>query len=276
MLTSLTLRNNQKVIAADVWKDDGPFFCPECRGETVVHKGNIKIHHFAHKPPISCEYGKGESLEHMECKTEIYNELLKNQNLICELEKPLGKVRPDVYIKSNVSGRSYAIEVQISNLTMDKIIYRTRQYNSLGISVLWLSPYKDELDKKIYSPQAWEKWIHATYFGRVYYWLYGLTLQPIHFGEHRKYVDESSWYESGGYERSAGGYFKTQKRTKVISRGKPVDITKSFKPVNRDAWVGGDMLVPQCKILMDTQDVWWKNSEQPAKKEQPVWVTVNS
>lgn len=273
MLTSTTA-NGEKVLAALAEKSSGPFSCPECNHETVLHKGLIKVHHFAHKPPVFCEYGKGESEEHRKCKQEIYTELIKDDRLECELEKPLGKVRPDIFIFSKASGKKYAIEVQISALTMEKIIYRTRQYDVLGIYVLWLSPYSDDLERYTYSPKTWEKWVHATYFGRVYYWLHGLTVVPIHFGSHTKWVEESTWYEPGGYEQSAGGYFKRQKRKKKISKGEPVEITKAFKATSRDAWAGGDIIVPKCKILADTQAAWWKADRNTAESNRTIWVTA--
>lgn len=261
MLTSLTV-DRKKLWAALAEKSNAPFYCPECGGETVLHKGRVKIHHFAHKSGALCEYGGGESEAHMRCKSEIYMELAKHTQLECELEKPLGKVRPDVWVLSKATGNQCAIEVQISTLTMDKIIYRTEQYNRLGVYVLWLSPWTDDLDKRIYSPRMWEKWVHATYFGRVYYWRNGLTVTPIHFGDNKTWVEESTWYEPGGYEMSAGGYFRTQKRTKVICPGNDVDIAKAFKPVQREAWAGGDIFVPKSRLLVDTQPVWWKGKEQ--------------
>ena len=51
----LTAENEkgQKVIAVETEKTDGPFHCPECQKETVLHKGKIKVHHFAHKTQLS-------------------------------------------------------------------------------------------------------------------------------------------------------------------------------------------------------------------------------
>jgi competence protein CoiA len=274
MLTSLSI-DGQKVIAQSTEKKSGPFVCPECGSETILHKGRIKIHHFAHKPPVSCEYGKGESLLHMHCKMEIYNHLTQIDRLDCELEKPLGKVRPDIYIYSKNKGKAYAIEVQISTLTMDKIIYRTKEYAKLGIYVLWLSPYNQELSNRLYAPKSWEKWLHATYFGRVYYWTHGLNVTPIHFSTYRKWIEETTWYESGGYEQSAGGYLKAQKRQKRVIRGEAINIAQSFKPTDRDQWSGGDIFIPKCKILIDNQSPWWNETAQPAAPRQ-VWVTVNA
>lgn len=256
----LTAKNAKEkiVLASTSQKSDGPFYCPDCESEMILHKGRITIHHFKHKSHVRCEYGNGESEVHRRCKYEIFTELSRYNGLGCVLEKSLGKVRPDVFMVSKKTGNKCAIEVQISALTMDKIMYRTRQYESLGIYVLWLSPYSDDLDSDVYAPKSWEKWVHATYFGRVYYWLRGLSLLPIHFGEHRKWVEESVWFEPGGEECSAGGYFKTQKRTRTICKGPHVQIPSAFKPTIRNAWASGDIVVPQCRILLDKQPAWWK------------------
>ena len=61
MLTANRLSDAVKVIACDMYKTDGPFYCPICGTETILHRGPIKIAHFAHKPPTTCEYGRGES-----------------------------------------------------------------------------------------------------------------------------------------------------------------------------------------------------------------------
>src|SRR5215469_18611756 len=44
-------------LAWEVTKGDGPFTCPECKASVLLRKGEIKIHHFAHIPSTSCQYG---------------------------------------------------------------------------------------------------------------------------------------------------------------------------------------------------------------------------
>ena len=61
MLCGIISSSNQKVIARQVTKNHGPFHCAGCEHELIVKKGNIKVHHFAHKPPYSCSRGEGES-----------------------------------------------------------------------------------------------------------------------------------------------------------------------------------------------------------------------
>jgi competence protein CoiA len=257
VITSI-LGNEQKVIARDVQKSDGPFFCPKCRQEMILRKGRVKTHHFAHKPPVSCQYGKGESEFHRICKQAIYDSLHQVDGVdSCELEKDLGNVAPDIYFENK--SIKIAIEVQISNLTMDKIIERTKEYNRLGIYVLWLPIFHSDMQAERYAPKQWEKWLHATNFGRVYYWLYGTTVAAIHFDEYLLWVNESSWYDTNGDERSEGGYFMKSKRYRTINRKNlDLNIAQDFKLENRKSWKGGSIFIPNCKIIIDKTPAWWK------------------
>ena len=51
MLTSIC-RNERKAYADIASKSDAPFKCPMCGNETILRKGKVKVHHFAHKPPV--------------------------------------------------------------------------------------------------------------------------------------------------------------------------------------------------------------------------------
>jgi len=44
-----------------------------------------------------------------------------------------------------------------------------------------------EFDGKRYSPRLWEKWLHALYFGRVYYWM-KVSVVSYHFDPNYKTV----------------------------------------------------------------------------------------
>lgn len=248
MLTSIRQSDKDKVYAKDVDKSDAPFECPVCRGETVLRKGAVKIHHFAHKPPVFCEYGKGESEAHRNCKQSIFEALKVAPDVTeCELEKNFGRVVSDVFFV--LSGRKVAIEVQISNLTMNRIIERTEAYNDLGIYVLWMPLFDSKLNKATYAPKLWEKWLHATYFGRVYYWLEGLSVMPIHFSDHLLWVEATEY---------GGGYDRKSKRYRTPKRGSILNILNDFEFRSRSDWKGGSIYVPHCKLLVDNRDAWWK------------------
>ena len=120
----------KRFLARDEAKCNQPFFCAECGDEAILKKGTVKIHHFAHRPPVTCEYGRGETEKHRVCKMEIF-EGLKEHRRFRQLEKGMGTVRPD--ISAVMDDIPIAVEVQISTLTMDQIIYRTSEYAKRGI-----------------------------------------------------------------------------------------------------------------------------------------------
>ena len=228
MLSAIRNRDHQKVLAGQELKSNLPFSCPVCKDEVILRQGSIKIAHFAHKPPVSCKYGSGESESHMRAKIEIYENLIKSQYVTkCEMERYLETVRPD--ISCYIQGVPVAIEVQISKLSLEEIIYRTIEYGRKGIYVLWLPLFTDKLRAKRYSPALWEKWLHTTYFGRVYYWQEGLNIVPVHFSKHHLYVEEQSWFDSYGQEKSAGGYWKESKRYKNPQVGRPAKMIGNFR-----------------------------------------------
>lgn len=153
MLTSIRKTDSAKVVAIYSEKNLGPFLCPECKCETILKKGRIKSPHFAHKPPFSCQFGTGEKEFHRKAKDEIYKELSNSEIVdFCELEFGLKDVRPDVYFEMNKT--KFAIEIQVSNFTLNEIINRTEKYNYLGVYVLWLPPYNDKLKSKRYAPKS--------------------------------------------------------------------------------------------------------------------------
>lgn len=204
----------------------------------------MKVHHFAHKPPITCEYGRGETEQHRECKLTIYDGLSHDQRFReVEIERSMGTVRPDV--SGYMNRIPFAIEVQISALTMDQIIYRTGEYAKKGIYVLWLALYQAALEEKRYSPRVWERWVHAAYFGRIYYWASCLEAIPYHFGECIEFVESC-------------GYRKLFKRFRVPKRGNPVSLGDSFVPRHRTVeWRSRRLVIPESRLLIDTQPVWW-------------------
>ncbi|MDY0270585.1 competence protein CoiA [Trichloromonas sp.] len=257
MLCGIRCSDERKVFARESTKEESPFVCPRCKNELVIRKGNIKIHHFAHKPPFNCSHGEGETEAHRRCKESIYNNLKSKTNVThVDVEADLGSLVADIY--AVINGAPVAIEVQKSNISVNEITRRTTEYHKAGISVLWLALFNDRLNNERYSPGAWEKWCHAVYFGRVYYWLGESTVLPVHFSEYHLYVEESTWFESGGYEQSAGGYYKTSKRYKTPVPGNEVDIATHFSPSTKNEWQGGTVYIPSCRIYLDKQRAWWK------------------
>ncbi len=256
MLCGIRMSDSLKVFASCSEKAHGPFVCPGCKQELILKKGSIKVHHFAHKPPFSCNRGQGESDAHRRCKESIYHSLAQCSNVTnLDVEADFGEVVADIYCLIN--NQPVAIEVQRSNLSVNEITVRTAAYAKLGIYVLWLALSNEKLNDEKYSPKAWEKWCHAAYFGRVYYWISELIILPVHFSEYSLYVESSSWYDEYGEEQSAGGYTKSSKRYKTPCKGPYLNLVDDFGPSNKPAWSGGTIHLPQCKIYSDRHRKWW-------------------
>ena len=244
MLSATKISNNEKVYAWLINREDKPFSCPECGDEVILKKCINKVDHFAHKPPTSCEFGQGESEKHRACKLEIYERLLKEPSVTgCEIEKYFESVRPDIFCY--IRGIPVAIEVQISTLHIDQIIYRTIEYGRKGIYVLWLPLFSDKLLTTRYSPRLWEKWLHTTYFGRVYYWCKGLLLAPVHYDKHFIHIEERSWFDSDGNEDSGGGYDKLSIKFRTPKLGELINLVRDLKPLYRKPTLTPMYTVPE-------------------------------
>lgn len=256
MLTAIRQSDAIKVLARQSERIESPFLCALCRREMILRKGPIKIHHFSHKPPTTCSLGKGETELHHRAKLEMYDALRADALASeVELEKNLGGSIADVYAR--ISCIRVAVEIQRSSLSVNDIITRTRNYHRLGIAVLWIGLPNPSLPSKQYSPRAWEKWCHAAYYGRVYYWKQGQTLQVVHFDPYNIHVPSSTWFQDGS-EQSAGGYDRVSKRWRTPNPGGSVLLARGFQSAARSAWSGGTVSVPDCTLYVDRQRKWWR------------------
>jgi len=244
MLTAAREDDGQKVAAWEVERADGPFRCFCCRQVVRLRKGEIKAAHFAHVPPVTCEYGTGESEAHRRCKLALFENLSADPRVRkCEVERDLGTVRPDV--SAYISDVPVAIEVQLSNLPLQRIQFRTAEYARKGIYVLWLPLHGAQLKGELYALRPWEEWLHAAYLGRVYYWLDGLRVLPMHFRDYYRSVRG----RTRDYEQLA--------HRKVPIEGQVARITEDFRPVNRAAWSARRISIPPAKLYADTQPDWY-------------------
>jgi competence protein CoiA len=249
MLCAIRKSNNRSVIAKWESKANGPFTCPGCGDEVVFRQGSVRVNHFTHKSSLTCGAAAGETNDHRRCTLEIYEMLLRQPGVTdVRLERSLGTVRPDV--SARINGVPVAIEVQISNLAQEKIIHRTKEYESKGIYVLGLPQWSPYLDGTRYSPRLWEKWVHAAYFGRVYYWMHGIEVASYHFDPHVSRVPETSWYAKDGERMSAGGYNRRSKRYRAPVRHEILNLVRDFVPVQREHWQTKGFSVPSAKLFV--------------------------
>lgn len=173
-----------EVVATEVSPEDGPFSCPACREQVILKQGRKVIAHYAHYPDAECTYaGEGESDEHRLAKLEMYRVLLQAPGVTdVRVERYLQDVRPDVSFVLN--GQLVAIEIQVSQLSRDDIEWRTTAYARKDIAVLWTPLLLPEVCEERYAPRDWERYLHAMYYGRAYYFAKDLELQPVKFEEY--------------------------------------------------------------------------------------------
>jgi competence protein CoiA len=249
MLSAKRKSDGQVVTAYMESKGNAPFLCLECNEEVILKTGRYRVNHFAHANPIACKFAEGESDTHRRCKLEIYLALQKEAGVShLALERPFGNVRPDV--SAVIRDVPIAIEVQISSLSQDTIMRRTIEYAQNGMYVLWLLQWTPKLDAKRYTPRHWERWIHAAYFGRVYYWVEGLTVVSYHFDPHFRSVPKKSWYSEAGKKVTAGGYSQRLKQHRTVVREHTLNLATDFAPKQRYWWEGEGLKVPDAKLYM--------------------------
>jgi len=250
MLSARRKSDGQAVTAYLSSKSHAPFVCIVCNDPVVLKIGRGHISHFAHANPLACRYAENESEAHKRCKMEIYIALSRQPGVRnVTLECPLENVRPDV--SAEINGVPVAIEVQISSLSPETIQRRTIEYARDGIYVLWLLQWTPKLDARRYTPRLWEKWIHAAYFGRVYYWTHGLNVVSYHFDPIHRTIPKKTWYSESGKKMTAGGYSQRSKRYRTPVRGRTFNLATDFGPRNRDWWEGNGIVVPAAKLYID-------------------------
>lgn len=251
MLSAKRKSDGQTVLAYDERKENGPFSCLECGDPVILRTGRNRINHFAHEYPLAKHYAENESDEHRRCKMEIYEALLRHPHASrVAMERRIGETnRPDV--SALIAGVPVAIEVQLSNLSIETIMSRTIDYHRRGIYVLWLLQWTPALDQPRYTPRVWEKWIHTAYFGRVYYWTRGLEVVSYHFEPSLRSVPRKTWYAKNGQQMTGGGYSQRSKRFRAPTRGRTCNLATDFGPRERLWWEGGGVKVPDAKLFME-------------------------
>lgn len=239
------------LIAWDVIREQGPFFCPECEERVVVKKGSFITHHFAHLPSSECTYGVGESEEHRQAKYQIYEALRQHPGVTkLAVERPLGEVRPD--ISFCWEGRDYvAIEMQISAISPEEIARRTSIYTTKKIAVLWTKPYQRENMSCLipYRTSLLERYLHALYFGNVYYWVTGELLYPFHFEPSSSIVGIQAVYNEDEGKQRIEGIRQFSSVIRNLDPGEIVRIT-DLKQVWRPARQIGSFALPKAQLWM--------------------------
>jgi Competence protein CoiA-like family len=209
----------------------GPdYACPGCRRNVILRKGQIRIHHFAHEPGQSCAWGEGETEDHLEAKSKLY-EAFVNRSLRAEAEWEVpslgGDRRADVFIWEMAAG-PVALELQHTPILPEAMVTRTKAYMAAGVAPIWI-PFVD-LPEGIssiienYRPKPFERWISASGFGEIWYWsprhaaLFKGTLEPS-----MTWRKGHVWEDAHGFREEVPGQFVKQEGVMTLRLEGPYD-----------------------------------------------------
>ena len=216
--------------------------CPGCNAEVILKRGRRVIAHFAHKPPVDCSWGKGETHAHRYSKALVADALTErglNAEVEFEVETLTGDRRADVMTWHPGTGQAIAIELQHSTIDLDNIEARARSYASAGIAQFWigflsknakdkaLPDGKDRWKIEQYSARPFENWISGFNMGKGF-WMYDPfegCFWNCEISDHHTWVEETTRYDEYGEEHYHGGYWRKSKRWKELTMWGPYHIT---------------------------------------------------
>lgn len=130
------------------WSKKGILKCPVCGEQYTYNHGTIKIPYFKHLNSECSLYGEPETDEHKEGKNDLYNWILKQDNVtdvILEGWIPETKQRPDIMFKYN--GEQFVIEYQCSPI-VDEYIERHDLYEAANIKDIWILGTDNYIEKE--------------------------------------------------------------------------------------------------------------------------------
>lgn len=130
-------RYGRRVKANDAVKEEG-YWCPCCDSEVVLKKGNVNIHHFAHKSKKQCD-------DWHEPMTQWHRDWQERFPEHCRevvLEKDGVVHRADICIDYG-DGKKLIIELQHSPITKEEIMKRNEFYSQFG-KLIWVFDMRDK------------------------------------------------------------------------------------------------------------------------------------
>lgn len=163
--------NGKLVNAIDEKKEDNyDYVCPYCGNKVILKKGNIKIHHFVHKPDSECYFNhEGESLIHERMKWNIKKIIEKDNKYLkkSELEYRIGNRIADYYFETR-GGYKVAVEAVHKNENINDFITKNQDYYNNGVYVLWFFNHDNFRNKD--EMRIHEIWRLASkmYYGKIF------------------------------------------------------------------------------------------------------------
>ncbi|MBT9288219.1 competence protein CoiA [Prosthecodimorpha staleyi] len=143
-------RDGLLIDAAAARRHDG-FVCPECGRALILRRGDLKVSHFAHLPPVECREARGETEAHHWAKAALRDAFLERR-MEAEVERRLvgdpAERRTDLAL-ALPGGGMVAIEIQRSDLTVAELRTRTASYMRASVPVLWVGLVDAALAERI-------------------------------------------------------------------------------------------------------------------------------
>lgn len=237
------------------------YTCPSCSQAVTLRQGQIKIAHFAHKPPTDCTWAKGETIEHLRAKAAL-RDAFRGVGYVADYEVEVlsvrGDRRADVVVASPDGSKRWALEIQHTSILFPAIEARTQAYMAAQVPVLWVGILSEKMKVdaepiaggiiiRKYTIRPWEKWAQALAFKELWYVdPADGTLWRGEFGGYAIYVESTSWFEAGGEEHSAGGYSRQSKRWRSLTLRGPYRIHQlTIGSKWRNAWSSKVFSLPQ-------------------------------
>ena len=138
----IALDKNGKRVYIDDTSSSEEYFCPcpSCQGKLIVRKGQINVHHFAHRPKTKCADYWHEDMSEWH---KYWQSLFPVEMQEIYKEKDDSSHRADVLIEKT----KIVLEFQHSSLSSEEFEDRNFFYNSLGYKVIWIFDLTDKYDE---------------------------------------------------------------------------------------------------------------------------------
>lgn len=132
------------------------YYCPSCHQKVLLKKGKSYRPYFAHRCKDPALHGEGETGEHLKGK-ELLEHLFKDYGVQVATEAYLDKIkqRPDVLVHfSDNTKPDLAVEFQCAPLSLEKLVKRSRGYQSLGLNFVWFLGHNYRPKKRLTQQSA--------------------------------------------------------------------------------------------------------------------------
>lgn len=145
MLTAIDENGRMISLLANDFPKSTAFYCPGCQSALRFKKGKVMRAHFAHVSLKHCDYvSENESVEHLTLKSKLYASLKATETVAIESFLPDIRQVADLLVNNRL-----AIEVQCSQLSLERLAQRTQAYQNNGYQVNFLLGKKLWLQKRL-------------------------------------------------------------------------------------------------------------------------------